>query len=103
MNASELQPVVQFLQGLVPFDALPEDVVVRCAKAVTVGYYSKASGYVNFDANSPKLYMVRSGAFEVRDPDGVLVDRVGEGEFLAFLLCYQGKKSLIKSLFLKMV
>ena len=84
MNASELQPVVQFLQGLVPFDALPEDVVVRCAKAVTVGYYSKASGYVNFDANSPKLYMVRSGAFEVRDPDGVLVDRVGEGEFFGF-------------------
>ena len=72
MNASELQPVVQFLQGLVPFDALPKDVVVRCAKAVTVGYYSKASGYVHFDANSPKLYMVRSGAFEVRDPDDIL-------------------------------
>lgn len=96
MNASELQPVVQFLQGLVPFDALPEDVVVRCAKAVTVGYYSKASGYVNFDANSPKLYMVRSGAFEVRDPDGVLVDRVGEGEFFGFSTLLSGEKVVNK-------
>ncbi|MCS6206745.1 DUF294 nucleotidyltransferase-like domain-containing protein [Shewanella baltica] len=96
MNASELQPVVQFLQGLVPFDTLPEDVVVRCAKAVTVGYYSKASGYVNFDANSPKLYMVRSGAFEVRDPEGVLVDRVGEGEFFGFSTLLSGEKVVNK-------
>ncbi|MGL6124050.1 MAG: CBS domain-containing protein, partial [Shewanella sp.] len=96
MNASELQPVVQFLQGLAPFDTLSEDVLVRCARAVTVGYYSKASGYVNFDPQTPKLYMVRSGAFEVCDPDGVLVDRVGEGEFFGFPTLFSGEKVVNK-------
>ena len=96
MNASELQPVVQFLQGLVPFDTLAEDALLRCAKAVTVGYYSKASGYVTFNINTPKLYMVRSGAFEVRDPDGVLLDRVGEGEFFGFSTLLSGEKVVNK-------
>ncbi|MCH1930672.1 DUF294 nucleotidyltransferase-like domain-containing protein [Shewanella sp. A25] len=92
MNASELQPVVQFLASIHPFNALPEDKLLRCAKAVTVGYYSKATAYVTFDAQAPKLYMVRSGAFEVRDPDGVLVDRVAEGEFFGFSTLLSGEK-----------
>lgn len=96
MNASELQPVVQFLKGLVPFDTLPDEVVLRCAKAIIIGYYSKASGYVSFDANAPKLYIVRSGAFEVRDPEGVLVDRVGEGEFFGFSTLLSGEKVVNK-------
>lgn len=96
MNASELQPVVQFLKGLVPFDTLPDEVVLRCAKAITIGYYSKASGYVSFDANAPKLYIVRSGAFEVRDSEGVLVDRVGEGEFFGFSTLLSGEKVVNK-------
>ncbi|MCK7629644.1 DUF294 nucleotidyltransferase-like domain-containing protein [Shewanella sp. JNE10-2] len=101
MNASELQPVVQFLKGLVPFDTLPDEVVLRCAKAITIGYYSKASGYVSFDANAPKLYIVRSGAFEVRDPEGVLVDRVGEGEFFGFSTLLSGEKVVNKVVILE--
>ncbi|PIW58837.1 DUF294 nucleotidyltransferase-like domain-containing protein [Shewanella sp. CG12_big_fil_rev_8_21_14_0_65_47_15] len=96
MNASELQPVVQFLKSIVPFDTLADETVLRCAKAVTIGYYSKASRYVTFDANAPKLYIVRSGAFEVRDPEGVLVDRVGEGEFFGFSTLLSGEKVVNK-------
>lgn len=96
MNASELQPVVQFLKAIVPFDTLADETVLRCAKAVTVGYYSKVSGYVTFDSNAPKLYIVRSGAFEVRDPEGVLVDRVGEGEFFGFSTLLSGEKVVNK-------
>ena len=96
MDASELQPVVQFLQTLAPFDALPNELVVRSAKAISVGYYSKASAFVTFDADAPKLYIVRSGAFEVRDPEGVLVDRVGEGEFFGFSTLLSGEKVVNK-------
>ncbi|MGL4748131.1 MAG: DUF294 nucleotidyltransferase-like domain-containing protein, partial [Shewanella sp.] len=84
MNASELQPVVQFLTSTAPFDTFSEELIRRCARAVIIGYYSKASGFVQFDADAPKLYLVRSGAFEVRDPEGVLLDRVAEGEFFGF-------------------
>ncbi|QYJ80080.1 DUF294 nucleotidyltransferase-like domain-containing protein [Shewanella acanthi] len=92
MNASELQPVVHFLASIHPFNALSEDKLLRCAKAVSIGYYSKATAYVTFDAQAPKLYLVRSGAFEVRDPEGVLVDRVAEGEFFGFSTLLSGEK-----------
>ena len=92
MNASELQPVVQFLTSTAPFDTLPDETIRHCAKSVIVGYYSKASGFVTFDADAPKLYLVRSGAFEVRDPEGVLVDRVAEGEFFGFSTLLSGEK-----------
>ncbi|MGL4895033.1 MAG: DUF294 nucleotidyltransferase-like domain-containing protein, partial [Shewanella sp.] len=52
----------------------------------------KASGFVQFDADAPKLYLVRSGAFEVRDPEGVLLDRVAEGEFFGFSTLLSGEK-----------
>lgn len=96
MDASELQPVVQFLTELVPFDSLSDALILRCAKTITIGYYSKASAYVRFDADAPKLYMVRSGAFEVRSPDDVLVDRVGEGEFFGFSTLISGEKVINK-------
>lgn len=92
MNASELQPVVQFLTSTAPFDTFSEEFIRRCAKAVIIGYYSKASGFVQFDAEAPKLYLVRSGAFEVRDPEGVLLDRVAEGEFFGFSTLLSGEK-----------
>lgn len=96
MNASELQPIVQFLKSIVPFDTLTDETILRCAKAVIVGYYSKASCYITFDTNQPKLYIVRSGAFEVRDPEGVLLDRVGEGEFFGFSTLLSGEKVVNK-------
>ncbi|MCL1143887.1 DUF294 nucleotidyltransferase-like domain-containing protein [Shewanella gaetbuli] len=96
MNASELQPIEQFLQTHAPFDALPDDVISRCAREITIGYYAKASAFVEFDPINPKLYLVRSGAFEVRDPQGVLVDRVAEGECFGFSTLLSGEKVVNK-------
>ena len=84
MNASELQPIEQFLQTHAPFDVLCAALIARCAREINIGYYAKASAFVEFDPVNPKLYLVRSGAFEVRDPQGVLVDRVAEGECFGF-------------------
>ncbi|MGI2171311.1 DUF294 nucleotidyltransferase-like domain-containing protein [Shewanella sp. MF05960] len=96
MDASELQPVEQFLAAHSPFDSLPAEVISRCAKNITVGYYSKASAFVEFDTQNPKLYIVRSGAFEVRDPEGILVDRVAEGECFGFSTLLSGEKVVNK-------
>lgn len=96
MDASELQPVEQFLAAHSPFDSLPAEVISHCAKNITVGYYSKASGFVEFNKENPKLYIVRSGAFEVRDPEGVLVDRVAEGECFGFSTLLSGEKVVNK-------
>ncbi|GGI84639.1 DUF294 nucleotidyltransferase-like domain-containing protein [Shewanella gelidii] len=84
MDASELQPVLDFLKSLVPFDDLSEQTLLQCCKRLTIGYYGKAQGYVPLDADNPQLYIVRSGAFEVTDPDGELIDRLGEGDYFGF-------------------
>ncbi|GIU28396.1 DUF294 nucleotidyltransferase-like domain-containing protein [Shewanella schlegeliana] len=84
MDASELQPITDFIQGLVPFDTLSNLTLDRCCKSLSVGYYSKASRFVPLDPNNPQLYIVRCGAFEVRDKNGELLDRLGEGDYFGF-------------------
>lgn len=84
MDESELLPIRSFLQQLVPFNELPLDTLEHCCRTLSIGYYSKASVAVPLDANNPMLYIVRSGAFEVRDADGELVDRLGEGDYFGF-------------------
>lgn len=96
MNASELQPIEQFLRTHAPFDVLSKALVERCAREINIGYYAKASAFVEFDPHNPKLYLVRSGAFEVRDPQGVLVDRVAEGECFGFSTLLSGEKVVNK-------
>ncbi|WP_028768449.1 DUF294 nucleotidyltransferase-like domain-containing protein [Shewanella fidelis] len=84
MDASELQPVTDFIKGLVPFGTLSDLTLERCCKSLSIGYYSKASGFVPLDPAHPQLYIVRSGAFEVRDKNGELLDRLGEGDYFGF-------------------
>ncbi|MCH1921022.1 DUF294 nucleotidyltransferase-like domain-containing protein [Shewanella sp. A3A] len=84
MDESELLPIRSFLEQLVPFSELPLDTLEHCCRTLSIGYYSKASVAVPLDENNPMLYIVRSGAFEVRDADGELVDRLGEGDYFGF-------------------
>lgn len=84
MDASEIQPLTQFLRQLVPFDSLPEASLLASVRHLSVAYYSKSMGHVPLDESHPRLYIVRSGAFEVRDEEGELVDRLGEGDFFGF-------------------
>lgn len=92
MDASELQPITDFIQGLVPFDTLSNSALNRCCKSLSVGYYSKASAFVPLDETDPQLYIVRSGAFEVRNDDGELLDRLGEGDYFGFPSLLSGEK-----------
>lgn len=92
MDASELQPITDFIQGLVPFDTLSSATLDRCCKSLSVCYYSQASTFVPFDEVEPLLYIVRSGAFEVRSDDGELLDRLGEGDYFGFPSLLSGEK-----------
>ncbi|MGS0675454.1 DUF294 nucleotidyltransferase-like domain-containing protein [Shewanella sp. 0m-4] len=93
MDASELQPIMQFLQQRVPFDSLDEGALSRCCHALTIGYYSKASAFVPLDPNHLQLYIVRSGAFEVRDKNGELLDRLAEGDYFGFPSLLSGEEA----------
>ncbi|RTR37900.1 cyclic nucleotide-binding/CBS domain-containing protein [Shewanella canadensis] len=92
MDASELQPITEFIKAQVPFDTLELATLERCCKSLSVGYYSKLSAFVPLDESHPQLYIVRSGAFEVRDNDGELLDRLGEGDYFGFPSLLSGEK-----------
>ncbi|WP_394147765.1 DUF294 nucleotidyltransferase-like domain-containing protein [Shewanella atlantica] len=92
MDASELQPITDFIKAQVPFDTLDVATLERCCRSLSVGYYSKSSAFVPLDESHPQLYIVRSGAFEVRDNDGELLDRLGEGDYFGFPSLLSGEK-----------
>jgi CBS domain-containing protein len=78
-HSIEVEEIRGFLGRCIPFDQLPDDLLTLAARAVTVRYFRHGSGSDLMDPRAPKLYVVRSGAFEVRTAQDELVDRVDEG------------------------
>jgi CBS domain-containing protein len=76
---AELAEVRDFLAAHAPFDALPAEVLARVPAQCTLRYARR--GTVVLDAGEPGegLYVVRSGAVDVVDEAGGLVERVGTG------------------------
>lgn len=76
----ELAEIRDFLAGHAPFDRLPGEVVARLPRRCTMRYARRGSVVLDVGDHGDGLYVVRSGAVEVRDDTGDLVDRVGTGE-----------------------
>ncbi|TVL08483.1 cyclic nucleotide-binding protein [Shewanella algae] len=101
MDESELLPIRSFLQQTVPFDELPQPLLEQCCRTIGIGYYSKSMKAVPLDSANPMLYIVRSGAFEVRDAEGELLDRLGEGDCFGFPSLLSGEEISNKVLILE--
>lgn len=80
----EIQEVCQFLSDCVPFDQLEDELLERAAAAVKIAYYRQSTRPDLFQKNDPQLFIVRSGAFEIRAEDGSLVDQVDVGAYFGF-------------------
>ena len=80
----EIKEIRDFLGNILPFSNLDQDCLSRAANGLRIAYYGKGQGQINIDYDNPQLYIVRTGAFEVRDKDGNLLDRLGEGDFFGF-------------------
>jgi CBS domain-containing protein len=92
MDNSELQPLIDFLQHLAPFDSLSQEKIKETSQLLSIGYYSQEQKKVHVDTNPPQLYIVRSGAFEVTTEQGELIDRIGEGQYFGFSGMLSGEK-----------
>ncbi len=79
MADTELAEVADFLSRHAPFDALPEAVRRALPRRMTSRYYRRGSRLMSVGADSDDLYLVRSGAIEIRDADGGLVRQGAEG------------------------
>lgn len=80
----EVQEIKDYLCNCVPFDQLPEELLSRAAQNIQISYYRKGSQASVLDYQKPQLYIVRTGAFEIRSDTGELVDRVGEGGYFGY-------------------
>ena len=76
----ELAEVRDFLADHAPFDRLPADELAALPRRCTIRYARRGSVVLDVGDLGDGLYVVRSGAVEVRDETAELVDRVGTGE-----------------------
>ena len=72
----EFRELLQYLESLVPFDSLSPQLQEQAARHIEIRYFRQGSPDSQLDYNNPKLYIVRTGAFEIRSEDGSLVDRI---------------------------
>ncbi len=63
-----------------PFETLPEEVLVRLPKMLTVRYLRRGTSFPPEGQNDMNLYVVRTGAVEYRDKQGKLLHKFAEGE-----------------------
>ena len=76
---AELSDIATFMAASPPFNALSVDEVNAAAATLKVVYHPHAD---SFDRHSQPegLRILRSGAVDIRDAEGALLDRLGEGE-----------------------
>ena len=96
MDATELQPITNFIKTLPPFDQLTDQLISQCCQSLSVVYYNKNEQLVHVDSNEPQLYIVRSGAFEVTTANGELIDRISDGQYFGFSGMLSGEKVINK-------
>ena len=80
---AELIEIREFLAEHPPFSQLPLDALVELPKRLAVRYLRRGTPFPPTDERGGQLYLVRSGAVELRDRQGELVEKIGEGELYA--------------------
>jgi CBS domain-containing protein len=75
----ELSEVRDFLAKHAPFDVLPEEVLAGIPRQCTLRYARRGTVVLDVGEQGAGLYIVRSGAVDVVDESGTLIERVDAG------------------------
>ncbi|MAT65305.1 MAG: cyclic nucleotide-binding protein [Gammaproteobacteria bacterium] len=81
----ELLEIRDFLAAHAPFDVLSPELLEVLPRQLVVRYLRRGTPFPPTDVRDAALYIVRSGAVELRDSDGTLSDKLGEGDLYAGL------------------
>ena len=76
---AELVEVREFLAAHAPFDELPSAELLRLVGEIRVEYFRRGTPFIARGADNHHLFVLRSGAADVRDQDGELVERCEVG------------------------
>ncbi|UVE95690.1 DUF294 nucleotidyltransferase-like domain-containing protein [Dietzia sp. B32] len=80
----ELAEVRDFLARCAPFDELPGDVLDRLPARLGQRYHRRGTVIIDAGAANDTLHIIRTGAVEVCDPDGALLDARDEGDCFGY-------------------
>ena len=75
----ELAEIRDFLARHAPFDDLPAAALAELPRRMTVRYARRGTHVLEPDTDPDGLYVVRSGAVDLVDATGELMERVGAG------------------------
>jgi CBS domain-containing protein len=75
----ELIEIRDFLARCPPFDMLPEERLNLLPKSVEIRYLRRERAFPPTDAEGAYLYLVRSGAIDLLDDEGDLVEKLDAG------------------------
>ncbi|MES9972759.1 MAG: putative nucleotidyltransferase substrate binding domain-containing protein [Candidatus Thiodiazotropha sp.] len=75
----ELVEIRDFLAQRPPFDALPEEQLNQLPKSLEIRYLRRGSLFPPADTTQGFIYILRSGAIELRDDEDNLVEKLAEG------------------------
>ena len=80
---TELVEIREFLAQHAPFDTLPRPVLERLVPRLEVRYFRRGSVLLAVGQHTDVMYVLRSGAIDIRDRDGELVERSESGTSFA--------------------
>jgi CBS domain-containing protein len=89
----ELAEIRDFLAQHEPFDGLPGEVLDALPARLDIEYFRRGSKLIAKGRDNHHLYVLRSGAVEILDAHGTLVDRGGAGSCHGSITLTQGNPS----------
>ncbi|MDC5696054.1 DUF294 nucleotidyltransferase-like domain-containing protein [Intrasporangium calvum] len=79
MTDLDLPEVTDFLAEHAPFAAVPREDLERLGRHLTVRYARRGTHLMSVGKGNDEVFVVRSGAVQITDENGSLVERGGEG------------------------
>ena len=73
----ELLEIRDFLAQHAPFDSLPDDILDELPRKLSVRYQRRGKPFPPPD-DDDSLYIIRTGAVELRDSSGQLLEKLGD-------------------------
>lgn len=89
----ELSEIRDFLARHAPFDELPEKVLADLPRKMTIEYYRRGRSIIARGTDNHSLFVLRSGAVDIHDDRGMLVDRGEVGETFGAITLVLGNPS----------
>ena len=89
----ELAEIRDFLARTAPFSDLSRDVLERLPAQLSVTYFRRGTPLITRGRTNDTLFIIRSGAIEIVDDTGTLVERGGDGTIAGAISLASGEPS----------